>query len=365
MIKGLAITPPTIGRISIGKVVEKNGKKMPEKDDQFTLTSQVQSRDGGWIAHPLDEELRKAQNGKIRSIPVNLLFDDPQLNFRASYTAFDRKSGRPFCVGDGESCKRVLGDTVKSMACPTPAHCSVGAGGQCKPYGRLNVLIGDEKIHGRASFVFRTTGYNSIRTLTARLLYFQAISGNKLSCLPLELRLRGKSTTQSFGTAIYFVDLCTRVGKSMEDALQEAQECLHQRQACGFNQMALDAAAHAGLRNGMFEDTEEEAPEVAQEFYSQVQVESDATTDGAGQQGDAVHGATEQPENGAPESVLAEKLQRQMQQVRRVQPSRLPRQSEAAVSTHAAQMPALLQRPGQPMAASKQGQRALPIAAGD
>ncbi len=31
MIKGLAITPPILGRISIGKVVEKNGKRIPEK----------------------------------------------------------------------------------------------------------------------------------------------------------------------------------------------------------------------------------------------------------------------------------------------------------------------------------------------
>ena len=31
MIKGLAITPPILGRISIGKVVEKNGKRLPEK----------------------------------------------------------------------------------------------------------------------------------------------------------------------------------------------------------------------------------------------------------------------------------------------------------------------------------------------
>lgn len=41
MLKGLAITPPILGRTSIGKVVEKNGKRLPEKDDQFTLTSQV------------------------------------------------------------------------------------------------------------------------------------------------------------------------------------------------------------------------------------------------------------------------------------------------------------------------------------
>ena len=47
------------------------------------------------------------------------------------------------------------------------------------------------------SFVFRTTGFNSIRTLSSRLSYFQAVSGGLLTTLPLELRLRGKSTTQS------------------------------------------------------------------------------------------------------------------------------------------------------------------------
>ena len=82
MLKGLAITPPVLGRISIGKVVERNGKRLPEKDDQFTITSQVQNRDG-WLLHPLDEELRKASENKLRSIPIRLLFNEPDLNFRA------------------------------------------------------------------------------------------------------------------------------------------------------------------------------------------------------------------------------------------------------------------------------------------
>lgn len=33
MLKGLALTPPVIGRISIGRVVEKNGKRLPENPD--------------------------------------------------------------------------------------------------------------------------------------------------------------------------------------------------------------------------------------------------------------------------------------------------------------------------------------------
>lgn len=90
MIKGLAITPPILGRISIGKVIEKNGKRLPEKDDQFTITSQIQGKDG-WVKHPLDETLRtKSSNNKLRSIPVRMIFNDPELNLRAEYTLFDR-----------------------------------------------------------------------------------------------------------------------------------------------------------------------------------------------------------------------------------------------------------------------------------
>ena len=40
MIKGLTITPPVLGRISIGRVIQKDGKRLPAKDDQFTMAKQ-------------------------------------------------------------------------------------------------------------------------------------------------------------------------------------------------------------------------------------------------------------------------------------------------------------------------------------
>jgi hypothetical protein len=120
MIKGLAITPPILGRISIGRIVVKENKRLPEKDDQFTISSQVQNRDG-WVNHPLDEELRKqAPNGKIRSIPVRMLFNDPDLNLRAEYSMFDRTNGRPLCVGNGDTCRRSTDTGVETMDCPSP-----------------------------------------------------------------------------------------------------------------------------------------------------------------------------------------------------------------------------------------------------
>ena len=258
MLKGLAITPPVIGRISIGRVVERNGKRLPEKDDQFTLTSQVQNREG-WVLHPLDDALRQVAGGKLRSIPVRLLFNDPGLNLRADYSLFDRTTGRPVCVGNGETSRRMAKEGITQEACPGPDGCPF-AMGECKAYARLNVRVGDEDELG--SFVLRTTSYNTIRTLAARLAYFDAVSGGRLACMPLELKLRGKSTTMSFRSAIYYVDLVVRSGLSLEQAIGEARALDQARKDAGFDQAALDEAARVGFANGAFEDLVEDVPAV-------------------------------------------------------------------------------------------------------
>lgn len=344
MIKGLMITPPVIGRIAIGKVVERNGKRLPEKDDEFTITTQVQSR-GQWVLHPLDEALRQALHSgikegmspssensavvgnsvsvstttaasesaskpvssrptskrslkekmgvppdamqaadskaitpgtparrKLRSIPVRVLFNEPDLNLRAHYTLFDRTTARPVCVGDAERCKRITDQGLESLPCSGPNACGFGQQA-CKPYGRLNLVIGDSDELG--SFIFRTTGFNSIRTLTARLHYFAAVSGNHLAGMPLELKLRGKSTMQSHRAAIYYADLVVRSGMSLNEAIVHAKDVAAQRLAAGFNQTALDATARKGYTNGCFEDAPDEAAQIVEEFYPE---EAESTT---------------------------------------------------------------------------------------
>ena len=263
MLIGLALTPPVIGRISIGKIEEKDGRRLPAKDDEFTVTSQVQNRDG-WVPHPVDETLRTSPGAKLRSIPVRLLFDDPELNLRANYSLFDRATGRPLCVGNGEVCKRSTASGIQALPCPSPDSCEIAKGG-CKPYGRLNVRIGDDDELG--TFVFRTTGFNSIRTLSARLRYFHAVSGGLLSTLPLELRLRGKSTTQSHRAPIYYVDLTVRAGLSLVEAIGNARSDSESRKASGFDQAALDEAARQGFAAGAFEESEEEGAPVVEEFF--------------------------------------------------------------------------------------------------
>ncbi|MFH7764957.1 hydrolase or metal-binding protein [Acinetobacter sp. BSP-28] len=269
MIKGLAITPPTLGRISIGRVVEKNGKRLPEKDDQFTITSQIQSKEG-WVKHPLDEQLRaQVPNQKLRSIPVRMIFNDPDLNLRAEYSLFDRQTGRPVCVGNGETCQRLTSQGVEQHPCPSPDLCPLAQGGNCKPYGRLHVNLDESDEFG--TFIFRTTGFNSIRTLAARLSYYHAASNGLLSCLPLQLILRGKSTTQSYRQPVYYVDLILREGISLNEAIIQAKQIDEQSKQAGFYQEAVDFTAKQGFANGRMEVDMEEGLDVVEEFYQPVE----------------------------------------------------------------------------------------------
>ena len=266
MIKGLAITPPILGRISIGRMIEKNGKRLPEKDDQFTITSQIQSKEG-WVKHPLDDQLRaNTPNQKLRSILVRMIFNDPDLNLRAEYTLFDRQTGRPVCVGNGETCQRLTNQGVEQHPCPSPDLCPLAQGGHCKPYGRLHVNLDESDEFG--TFIFRTTGFNSIRTLAARLSYYHAASNGLLSCLPLQLILRGKSTTQSYRQPVYYVDLTLREGVDLQSAIHTAREIDQQSKQTGFNQEALDQMARQGFANAKFEMDIEEGLDMVEEFYS-------------------------------------------------------------------------------------------------
>ena len=267
MLKGLMLTPPIIGRIAIGKVVQKNGKRLPEKDDEFTITSQVQNKDG-WVPHPIDKNLRGANGTKLRSIPIRLLFNEPELSLRTNYTMFDRTSGRPVCVGNGETCRRITSSGMQTLPCPSPEACEIAVDGNCKPFGRLTVLIdgaGDET----GSFILRTTGFNSIRTLATRLNYFAAISGQLLATLPLQLVLRAKTSNLSHRSILYFTDITLRPSTTLAEAITTARNERDALENAGFDQAALDAAATAGFSAGEFDESYEDGCTLIEEFYHQ------------------------------------------------------------------------------------------------
>ena len=360
MIKGLMLTPPVVGRISIGSTVERQGRRLPEKDDEFTLTTQVQTR-GGWALHPLDGVLRgelheralmatgievkelpgtpdakprarKKETAptretqetppptaaaphahtKLRSIPVRLLFNDPGLNLRASYTLFDRVTARPLCVGDGQHCKRVTHTGVESLPCPAPDHCALGIEGGCKLFGRFNVRIDHAANQGDAlsTFVLRTTSVNTVRTLMARMRYLHALSGGLLAFLPLELRLRSKSTAQSHRAPIYYVDLGLRAQMPLGLAVLQAREEREQARAGGLDLEALERAAREGYALGLFEETGEDASAVVQEFYGQGRDTQAGAQTEQGEQGGSAPQIPGEPQRSELAAQLEERMRR-------------------------------------------------------
>jgi hypothetical protein len=105
-------------------------------------------------------------------------------------------------------------------------------------------------------------------TLAERLSFYNAASIALLSCLPLQLTLRGKSTIQSYRTPVYYVDLTLRDGIHLQEAIQTAKEIDQKSKLSGFNQTALDQTARHGYGNARFEVNSDEGLDLVEEFYT-------------------------------------------------------------------------------------------------
>ena len=171
---------------------------------------------------------------------------------------------------------------MEEVSCPGPERCAFGGQQGCKLYGRLNLFV-EGQVDELGSFIFRTTGYNSVRTLAARLKYLEAVSGGLTRYLPLTLRLRAKSTTQSYRTPVYYVDLTLREETNLTEAVRLAQEAAQRDQEAGLAIDQMEQAARDLLRNGQFEDIDEEVPMLLEEFYPQVEEGEHSTAEPAPQ----------------------------------------------------------------------------------
>nr|WP_235655557.1 hypothetical protein [Aeromonas veronii] len=104
------------------------------------------------------------------------------------------------------------------------------------------------------------------------------MSGGHTRYLPLTLRLRAKSTTQSYRTPVYYVDLTLREETNLTEAVRQAQEAARRDQEAGLAIDQMEQAACELLRNGQFEDIDEEVPMLLEEFYPEAS--SDETANG-------------------------------------------------------------------------------------
>ena len=272
--KGITLTQPVIGRITMGHtVIRGEGKALPVKDDHFSLTTLVQ--DGAtraWTEHPLQKEIIGQKKGnakdkdkdkdkdKLRAIPVRIAYNDPNLTLHNSYSAWDTTKGRILCCGNGTTARRVTEEGVKDIDCPRPEACEFGVRQRCKNMSRAYFQI-DGQDDELGVFILRTTSFNSLNYLGTRLSQLTGLTGGRIAGMPMMLVMESKTTTQSCRTPIYFADLVTRPGMKLIEAIKQASEFQKTMADAGLSLEGMEDALRAGLANSDFADEIEDMDE--------------------------------------------------------------------------------------------------------
>ena len=264
VVKGITISPPVVGRITMGhsKAVERSGetKYLPTRDDHFGITTLVQNKgDRSWEAHPLEKALKKA-NEKLTAIPVTIAYNDPNLNLQNRYSAFDSKSGRVLCAGNGEKARRSTDAGVQNIDCPRPEACAYGQSLRCKSMSRAYFRVdgADDEL---GVFALRTTSWNSLSSLGTRLSQLSGLTQGKIAGMPMMLVMKGKTSSASFRDIFYFADLVTRPGQSLMKAVEQAKAYQESMGQAGLSIEGMEEALRAGLANGDFADEIEDVDE--------------------------------------------------------------------------------------------------------
>ena len=200
VIRGIALTPPLLGRITMGHTEGRgsgdNARAVPKKDDNFTIATLSQKDDRSWEVHPIQATLVKGRE-KLLRIPVRIAYNDPNITLNNSYSCFDPKRGGVLCTGNGETARRITDEGVKQIACPRPEGCEYAQKNRCKNMTRAYFQIeGQEDDLG--VFALRSTSWNTLTSLAGRLMRLHGLSGGKLAGMPLVLELKTKTTAQSF-----------------------------------------------------------------------------------------------------------------------------------------------------------------------
>ncbi|MDD2900799.1 MAG: hypothetical protein PHU44_00020 [Syntrophales bacterium] len=259
------------GKIKIGEKGEiktsQQGKQFaqPKKLDHFLVTTM--QRDAAGRMLPDLELMRKLapQGGKLKELPVMLLYNDPDINFQTRYACYT--GNRLWCCGDGEGAQR-LGEDGKYQTVPCPClrlESNYAGKDKCKPNGTLQVLLqGVDRTGG--VWKFRTTSWNSVHSIMSSLKLIQAITGGVLAGIPLKLVLSPKTVTIPGTGQNMIVYVVSLEFPGTEQELAKIGYDIAKRRADHRAKMdQIEAEARKALEH--LEETPEEMREVQEEFY--------------------------------------------------------------------------------------------------
>lgn len=262
MIKDISPGLKEVGKIKIGRKSSKttgSGHRLPEKFDHFEVTTVHKDEHGDFIP---DAAVMGLIGNDAKEIDVSLLYNDPTLNFMTRYAQY--KGGKCMCSGDGVEAT----DSEGIIKPCNPASCPVFATKKCKPNGILSVILKHTPRLGGV-YKFRTTSYNSIRSILSSMFFIQSLTGGILAQIPLKMTVSPQSVNpvgSPTAQTIYVVNL--EYPGTIEDLHKTTVELMKQRSNMHTQIAELEKQARLALD---MPETSEEIEDVEAEFYPENQ----------------------------------------------------------------------------------------------
>ena len=249
-------------KVSIG--LPPNGDcNHPTKLDHFVFLRKKKSANRvGW---EVDPELTEHYGDECRELHIMLIDDDIENVFPSSYawwTATERK-----CWGDGTSATRRTAEKPGGQPWTTcGSGCPELTAGQCKPGGDLRFVLADFPRLGSVCRI-HTCSYRSIRQIHSALQEIQTFTGGRLAGITAKLTVRPEEATyfdrkekRKKTSSIWALSLEVEgddMRKLIANLTENARLFAETRKLLGSGGKVFEVV----------EDEQEQAPEVAAEFY--------------------------------------------------------------------------------------------------
>ena len=248
-------------KVSIG--LPPNGDcNHPTKLDHFVFLRKKKTAKR--VEWEVDPDLTAHYGEQCRELHIILIDDDIENVFPSSYawwTATERK-----CWGDGVSATRRTSEKPGGQPWQCGNGCPDLAAGQCKPSGDLRFVLADFPRLGSVCRI-HTSSYRSIRQIHSALQEIQTFTGGRLAGITAKLTVRPEEATyfdrkekRKKTASIWALSLEVEgddMRKLIANLTENARLFAETRRLLGSGGKVLEVV----------EDEQEQAPEVAAEFY--------------------------------------------------------------------------------------------------
>jgi hypothetical protein len=248
-------------KVSIG--LPPNGDcNHPTKLDHFVFLRKKKTANR--VEWEVDPDLTAHYGDQCRELHIILIDDDIENVFPSSYawwTATERK-----CWGDGVSATRRTPDKPGGQPWQCGNGCPELAAGQCKPSGDLRFVLADFPRLGSVSRI-HTSSYRSVRQIHSALQEIQTFTGGRLAGItgklvvrPEEVSYFDRKENRKKIASIWALSLEVEgddMRKLIANLTENARLFAETRKLLGSGGKILEVV----------EDEQEQAPEVAAEFY--------------------------------------------------------------------------------------------------